>query len=279
MRRILLLLVVLMMVLPACTAHADVEMLAVSVGKGDALLLRSGDYVCLVDTAKKDAQPALEAALEYWQIDRLDAVIITHTDKDHTGGLKWLRKSDIEIGAVYASLYHPETTKKKHQAVKTADEYGLEVIWLRAGDSVPMGESGAVLRVLAPEREFIDDEDENSLVMMLESPDGRIFLGGDMEHREEALLLKSGADLSCQVLKVPNHADADACSKQLIKACGAQIAVISTSTAEKPDTPDAAVLKNLKKAGCEVYITQECSLGVHILLSGGSASAQYLNLP
>ena len=279
MRRILLLLVVLMMILPASAANADVEMLAASVGKGDALLLRAGDYVCLIDTAKKDAQHAVEAALEYWDIDALDAIFITHTDKDHTGGLKWLRKSGMEIRAIYASKYHPETSEKKHQAVKTAEKLDLEVQWLAAGDAVPMGDSGAVLRVLAPEMEIPGNEDDNSLVMMLESPDGRMLLTGDMERIEEAMLLSSKADLKCDVLKVPNHADSDACSKQLIQACGAQIAVISTSTKEKPETPDSTVLKNLKKAGCETYVTQDCSLGVLVRLSGGAASAEYLNLP
>lgn len=277
MRKILLLLVVLMMILPACAANAEVEMLSASVGKGDALLLRAGDYVCLVDTGKKDAQHAVEAALEYWGVEALDAVFITHTDKDHTGGLKWLRKSDIEIRAIYASKYYPETTLKKHQAVKTAEKLDLEVTWLGAGDSVPMGNSGAVLHVLAPEEEIPGNEDDNSLVMMLDSPDGRILLCGDMERIEEALLLQSRADLRCDVLKVPNHADSDACSKQLINACGAQIAVISTSTKEKSDTPDPTVLKNLKKAGYETFITQECTLGVHVSLNGGAATAQYLN--
>ncbi|MBQ8506288.1 MAG: MBL fold metallo-hydrolase [Clostridia bacterium] len=277
MRKILLLLVVLMMILPACAANAEVEMLSASVGKGDALLLRAGDYVCLVDTGKKDAQHAVEAALEYWGVEALDAVFITHTDKDHTGGLKWLRKSDIEIRAIYASKYYPETTLKKHQAVKTVEKLDLEVTWLGAGDSVPMGNSGAVLHVLAPEEEIPGNEDDNSLVMMLDSPDGRILLCGDMERIEEALLLQSRADLRCDVLKVPNHADSDACSKQLINACGAQIAVISTSTKEKSDTPDPTVLKNLKKAGYETFITQECTLGVHVSLNGGAATAQYLN--
>jgi len=277
MRKILLLLVVLMMIIPACAANAEVEMLAASVGKGDAILLRAGDYVCLIDTGKKDAQDAVEAALEYWDVRALDAIFITHTDKDHTGGLKWLRKSDIEIRAIYASKYHPDTTKKKHQAVKTAEQLDLEVNWLGRGDEIPMGTSGAVLRVLAPETEVPGNEDDNSLVMMLESPDGRILLTGDMEHIGEALLLQSKQDLKCDVLKVPNHADSDACSRQLINACGAKIAVISTSTKEKSDTPDPTVLKNLKKAGCETYITQDCTLGVHVVLDRGSASAEYLN--
>ena len=277
MKKILLLLVVVLMISAACPALAAVDMLAANVGKGDALLLRAGDYVCLIDTGKKDAQEDIEAALDYWDISALDALFITHTDKDHTGGLKWLRKSDLEIRAIYASKYHPDTTRKKHQAVKTAEKLDLEVQWLGAGDSVPMGDSGAVLRVLAPAQEVPGNEDDNSLVMMLESPDGRMLLAGDMERVEESLLLQSGADLKCDVLKVPNHADSDACSKALIQACGAKVAVISTSTKEKSDTPDATVLKNLKKAGYETYITQECKLGVYVCMNGGEITAQYLN--
>lgn len=277
MKKTLTVLLTTLLLLSSCAAVSEVEMLAVNVGKGDALLLRAGDYVCLIDAGKKSAQEALEAALQYWQVDALDAVFLTHTDKDHSGGLKWLRKSDIEIRAVYASRYFSNTDLEDHPAVKTADKLGLSVGWLGAGDAVAMGNSGCVLRVLAPERKF-KDEDDNSLVMMLESPDGKLLLAGDMEDGEEALLLKSGQDLRCNALKVPNHADSDACGKELIHACDAQIAVISTDSAEKSNTPDPTVLKNLKKAGCEVFVTQECTLGVLLRLSGGVATAQYIDL-
>lgn len=262
----------------ACSsAHAQVELLAASVGKGDALLLRTGGYTCLIDTGKNDAQDQLEKILKKLDIQHLDAVFITHTDKDHTGGLKWLRKSGIEIGAIYASRYFPETTEKKHQAIKTAEKLGLEVNWLGAGDQVPLGDTGAVLDVLSPAVEIPGNEDDNSLVMMLDSPDGRILFAGDMEQAEEKLLLSSGADLHCDVLKVPNHGDSDACSEKLITACKPKIAVISTDTDEKPDTPDSRVLKNLKKAGCSTFITQDCTMGVHVVLRAGEAHAEYIN--
>lgn len=279
MKLLLTLLLTFLLLFTSCASatEGEVELLAVNVGKGDALLLRSGDYLCLIDTGKKSAREAVEAALKYWQVDALDAVFLTHTDKDHSGGLKWLRKSNIDIRAVYASRYFCDTDLEDHPAVKAADKLGLEVCWLGMGDVVPMGNSGCMLRVLAPERQ-LDDEDDNSLVMMLESPHGKILLAGDMEEDEEELLLKSGQELACDILKVPNHADSDACGKGLIKACGAQIAVISTNSEEKSDTPDAAVLKNLKKAGCEVYVTQECTLGVLLRLNNGVASAQYINL-
>ena len=256
-------------------ALAEVEMYTVNVGKGDAILLRTGGYTCLIDTGKDKAQPAIETAFEEMNVTALDAVFITHCDKDHVGGLKWLRKSGMEIRAIYASKYHPDKSEKKHQATKTAEKLGLEVNWLGMGDEVALGESGAVLRVLAPQKEIPGNEDDNSLVMMLDSPDGKILLAGDMEQKEEQLLLRSGQALDCDVLKVPNHGDSDACSAQLLELCRPEVAVISTSTEEKPDTPDKKVLKNLEKAGCETYITQKSEKGVFIRLNQGAVTAEY----
>ena len=264
-------------VLMCGTAQAQVELFAVNVGKGDALVVRAGDYTCLIDTGKEKAQEQLEVALKALGVEALDAVFITHTDKDHTGGLKWLRESDIEIRAIYASRYYPNTTEKKHPAVKAAKKLDLTVNWLGAGDSVPLGDSGAVFRVLAPAMEIPDDEDDNSLVMMLESPDGRILLTGDMEHVEEAALLSSGADLRCDVLKVANHGDSDATSAALIAACAPSVALISTDSEEKPGTPDAGIVRNLQSIGCAVYVTQDASLGIRVTLDGGRIAVENVN--
>lgn len=265
-------------VLFCTTARAQVEFLAATVGKGDALLLRVGEYVCLIDTGKAEVEEQLSKVLDRCGVKALDAVFLTHTDKDHTGGMKWLRKrSGIEIRAIYASKYHPEVKEKKHPAAKAAKKLGLEVHWLGAGDEVVLGDTGATLRVLAPIEEFTGNDDDNSLVMMLDSPDGRILLTGDMEEQEELTLLASGADLRCDVLKVPNHGDSDACSAALIAACAPKVAVISTDGDEKPDTPDKGVLKNLDRAGCVAYLTENCTFGVRVLMEEGSVTAEYVS--
>ena len=259
------------------TACAQVEFLAASVGKGDALILRVDGYVCLIDTGKAEAEDQLRRVFERCGIEKLDAVFLTHTDKDHTGGMKWLRKSDIEIRAIYASRYHPEVKDKKHPAVKAAKKRGLEVNWLGAGDEVALGDTGAVFRVVAPTQEVLGNDDDNSLVMLLDAPDGRILFTGDMEEGEEALLLASGAELRCDVLKVPNHGDSDACSAALIEACAPKVAVISTHSAEKPDTPDKRILKDLDRAGCVAYVTENCTLGVRVILEEGRVTADYVS--
>lgn len=234
----------------------------VNVGKGDAILLKRGGWSALVDTGKKKAQEQILAAMEEMEIDRLDAVFITHCDDDHTGGLKWLMKSDIEIGEIYASAYFPETDPDKHPAKKAADRLNVPLTFLKAGDSVPAGDS--VLRVLAPISEIPGKEDNNSLVMMLDSPDGRALLCGDMELIEEAALIGSGAELKCDLIKIPNHGDDDACGEALIAAAQPRIAVISTSSEEKPGTPSERVLRLLRDAGVEVFVTQDYEVGVFV---------------
>ena len=249
-----------------------VELFAVNVGKGDALILRVGETACLIDAGQAWARGRVRSALDRMDIDRLDAVFLTHTDDDHAGGLEWLAAGDVSVGAWYASAMYKGGKAGKHPAVKAA---GDDVRWLRRGDSVPLG-NGATLSVLAPASRF-DDEDDTSLVLMLDSAQGRILLTGDMELPEEAELLGQGDDLRCAVLKVPNHADGDTVSAAFARACAAQIAVVSTDSAEKPETPDPGVVSRLQAAGGNVVVTQDSELGILVTLKNGSATAEFVD--
>ena len=115
--------------------------------------------------------------------------------------------------------------------------------------------------------------------MMLESADGRMLLAGDMELPEEAILLNSGADLSCDVLKVANHADDDTTSEAFARAASPRLAIISTDSYEKPSTPDAAVLARLQAVGAEIAVTQDATAGLRVRLNEGALSMEKIELP
>ena len=259
-------------------ASAAVELFAVSVGKGDALLVRVDDYACLIDAGKARAMGRIRAAMDYLGIEALDAVFLTHPDDDHAGGLEWLAASDIPVGAWYASALFTEVKADKHPAAQAAEARGESVVWLRRGDRVALGD-GAAFEVLAPETLFTDKDDNNSLVMMLESDAGRVLFTGDMELPQEAVLLDAGDDLRCAVLKAPNHGDNDTLSGEFARAASAQAAIISTDSYEKPGTPDPGVLARLADAGSAVYVTQDAELGLCVTLSDGQASVEAVDIP
>lgn len=259
-----------------------VWLFAANVGKGDALVLRFGDWIGLVDTGKTWARGRVDGALTVMGVkgdDALDALFLTHTDDDHTGGLRWMTEESSwlpirSVGAVYASAMYTGVKEGKHPAVQAAQALTAtgEVNWLRRGDKVPLGDTGAALKVLAPISPH-EDEDDNSLVMMLECDQGRILLTGDMESVEESELLALGDDLKCDVLKVPNHGDSDATSAALASACAAQVALISTDSAEKPGTPDPGVASRLEAAGSRVLVTEDSELGILVRLKNGACTA------
>lgn len=234
------------------SACAETKLFVTNVGKGDALFLMRDGYTAMIDTGKEKAKDDILRAMEALSIKKIDDLFITHGDKDHTGGMKWLDESDIEIGEIYTSKY--------------ADVD--DVLRLSVGEAIEAG--GGTLTVLAPEQEY-PDEDNNSLVMRYECSDGTILLTGDMEQDEENELLHSNADLKCDVLKVPNHGDGDACGEGLVAACMPQVAVISTSSKEKTDTPDLEVMARLG-AVCGVYVTQDSDMGILIVLKDGEVS-------
>ena len=106
-----LVLALLLTVLPALATGQSapndpvVQALFINVGKADSALLLLGEKRYLVDAGSKESAAAMLDALAHFGVDRLEGVFITHTDKDHVGGLGALLKSGIQVEKLYAPAY------------------------------------------------------------------------------------------------------------------------------------------------------------------------------
>ena len=276
MRLILLLVFILSSLLaPAAAAGVGEEMslYVLNVGKADSMILRSGENIYLIDTGRGSTMDVTESALKEEGITHLDAVIITHMDSDHVGGLKKLLKSDVTLDHIYVPAYYLQEEKdKENPAIKAAEKQGRETEILEAGQTLPLGEGK--ITVLGPISPATDKEDNNSLVLLAEAAGGSILLGGDMEFPEEAALLRAGVIPRADVLKVPNHGDGDATSEEFLRAVQPKIAVISTSTEEKETTPDPRIMELLEQMNVETYQTQDSRTGVLVTLRDGEAAVE-----
>ena len=248
---------------------------AVNVGKGDALLLNSGAETYLIDAGLQENWGDLSRALKVLQVTRLTGVILTHTDKDHAGGLLPLATSSIEVENWYASAHYADIKKEsKHPAVEAAALRGETVTFLRAGDELPLG--AGRLTVVGP-ISASEVENCNSLVLVAEASGGKMLLAGDMEFPEEKELIAAGAIPRCDVIKIGNHGENDATSEALIRAVQPRVAVISTSTAAEPDTPSTRVLAQLYAARVALYQTQDAQSGVLVTIDQGEVTANLMD--
>lgn len=278
-RKIFGILLSILMMIPVCGQVEETEaeesalsLYAINVGKADSLLLRSGSTAYLIDTGTEDSYPALEKALQAEGITHLDGVILTHTHKDHTGGLEYLLDSDIEIDQVYASGYYNKK-EKKHPAVVALKGTGRDVVYLLSGDSLPL--DGGTLEVLGPLEADPEKENNNSLVLLATGGGGTMLLAGDMEFPEEQSLMQAGLISHADVLKVGNHGNPDATGNDFLEAVSPKAAVFSTDTNEEPDTPAIRIVTWMKQHGVEIYQTQETESGVLITLQNGEIAAEF----
>lgn len=87
-------------------AQADASGLEVhflDIGQGDSALLFCGDETLLIDGGKVKNNQKLIARLKELEVDHLDAVICSHPDEDHCGGLSAVLAS-TRTDAFYCSV-------------------------------------------------------------------------------------------------------------------------------------------------------------------------------
>lgn len=268
MKRLLMLFVCLCLLTGCAQAEEGASLVSVFVGKADCHLLFVGDQVFMIDTGLKESWGKVSRALASLGVDHLSGVLLTHTHKDHAGGLMALASSDLPVDAWYGSACYTDVKEGKHPLVQAAALRGQEVQWLRGGDTIPL-ENGSTLRVLGPLSLDEEQENNNSLVLRLDSPEGSMLLTGDLEMPGEERLLRAGAIQQADVLKVGHHGEGDATSETFVLAVRPRVAVISTSTPDEPDTPDPDTLRALDAAGAQVVQTQEVDGAVRVTLTGG----------
>ena len=206
----------------AARLFPEIRLDVLDVGQAQAVVLRvpgphAGDAPLrlLIDgagsfSAHFDAGKQLVAPiLLYTALPRLHAVINSHPDLDHMGGLPFiLRHFRVE------RFYDNGRPARGGQADGwNALRQQLAARPLARGDRLPLGdpEDGLVLEVLHPpctESERWTGNDASLVLRLTRHGHGLLLLPGDAEKPALRELLASGQDLRAEVLVAPHHGSA-----------------------------------------------------------------------
>lgn len=230
----------------------------INVGKGDAILIQVEDKNYLIDTGLEENSQMLIDGLKAKNVDNLDGVFLTHTHKDHIGGMEALSAA-YHIEMMYRAEISENKKNGENKIDNLSEELSIPLTKLQAGDKVEISD-GISFDVIGPLVLNQDDDNDNSLVMNLEVNGVKFLFTGDMQFAEEKTLMDAGVYLSSDILKVGNHGNKDATSDEFAIAVSPKYSVITTDTTVDVNSASKRVRNALSDS--EIYITEDYNMGI-----------------
>lgn len=215
-------------------------MVTCDVGQGDATVLPVAPGEAIVVDVGEEDEP-IDRCLRSLGVHRIRLLVLTHGDADHVDGWR---------GAV--------TGRRVDQVVVGTSGGptvpGAPVHVAAAGESFTVGPVTA--HVLWPPRDEPAAGDRNGVSVVLRVTIGgvRLLLTGDVGEEAQRRILRSGADVRADVLKVPHHGSADQ-SPQLFEAVGARMATVSVGEHNDYGHPAPSLLALLRSRGATWWRT------------------------
>ena len=251
-------------------AHGTFELVAADMGQGHAVLVRTATHSLLYDTGPRyssetDAgQRVLVPLLRAWG-ERLDRIVISHQDSDHSGGAPAVMAMQPQAD-VWTSIpmEHPLQQLGAMQRCERGqswvwDGVQFDVLHPSAADYARPLKPNAlscVLRVSAPRQ--ATQRQAQEAAREAHPPRASALLVGDIEAAQEQALLNSGQTLQADWLLVPHHGSATSSTQAFLQAVQPSVAVVQAGYRNRFGHPRPEVLQRYSDLGVLVVQTPRC---------------------
>ncbi|HEM3942183.1 TPA: DNA internalization-related competence protein ComEC/Rec2 [Streptococcus suis] len=241
------------------------EVTVVDIGQGDSIFLRDmrGRTVLIdvggrVDFAAKEAwqerssqanaERTLIPYLHSRGVDRIDSLVLTHTDTDHVGDVLEVAKQ-VQIGRIVVSpgsLTVPDF-------VATLKKINVPVHVVKVGDRLPIFDS--YLEVLYPDGTG-DGGNNDSVVLYGRLLETNFLFTGDLE-QGELDLIETYPNLPVDVLKAGHHGSKGSSYPEFLDHIEAKIALVSAGENNRYKHPHQETLDRFDSRNIQVYRTDQ----------------------
>lgn len=222
------------------------------VGQGSGILIRlpNGANI-LIDGGPREAGAEVVADLQRLGVSTLDAVVVSHADEDHAGGLIDV-VSSLQVLSVYDSAY-PHTTATYADLLGAIERSGARYVETRTGEQIEL-DPEVGMEFVYPD-ELGEGTNESSLALRLTYGEFAAQFTGDLGFEQEEELLASGRISPVTLLEVGHHGSAESSSLEFLQALSPEIAVVQVGVDNSYGHPTEEALSRVREVGAEIYRT------------------------
>ena len=201
---------------------SEFELLAVDIGQGNAVLVRTATHSLLYDSGPRyslesDAGHRVLVPLLRAMDERLDTVVLSHRDIDHTGGAPAVLAMQPQ-----ATLLSSIEATHPLQAMRPAERCVAGQHWEW---------DGVRFEMLHPTADdYTPTAKPNALSCVLRIGNGRatVILAGDIERNQEAAMVRREPGLAADVLLVPHHGSKTSSTAVMLDAVHPSLAIVQS---------------------------------------------------
>lgn len=237
------------LLLPPAVPAGGVRVVVLDVGQGLAVLVATSHHALLYDTGPRfgdsvDAGgrivvPFLRAA----GVARLDALVVSHADNDHSGGALSILHA-VPVSRLISSL-------PSDNPIVAVAALAIHPVRCAAGDRWEW--DGVEFEILHPAGSAYADaarkSNDLSCVLRVASDGGSVLLTGDIEAASEMEILARDATADADVLVVPHHGSRTSSTLAFIRAVSPRFAVIAAGYRNRFGHPRGEILARYARAG------------------------------
>lgn len=233
-------------------ATGEFELLAADIGQGNAVLVRTAGHTLVYDagprySTESDAGHRVLVPLLRQLGERLDLLVLSHRDSDHTGGANAVLAMQPQAGLL-SSIEDGHALQQVRAATRCVSGQRWE--W-----------DGVRFEVLHPQpQDYNAPPKPNAIscVLRISNVRAAALLAGDIEQAQEARLVASGAALQGDVLLVPHHGSKTSSSTVFLEAVRPAIALVQAGYRNRFGHPAEPVLARLHERRIQVVASPAC---------------------
>jgi competence protein ComEC len=233
-------------------AAGEFEVLAADIGQGNALVVRTASHTLVYDSGPRygpdsDAGHRVIVPLLRALDERVDMLMLSHRDSDHTGGaaaVLAMQPQAVLVSSIEDS-HELQSIRRSSRCIAGQhwawDGVDFELLHPQAADYDAPAKSNAM-----------------SCVLRISNGGRTALLAGDLEAPQESELVDAAAPLRADLLLVPHHGSKTSSSPPFLDAVHPAFALVQAGYRNRFGHPAAPVMERYRERAIAVVDSPHC---------------------